>query len=104
MHEWKSQEKLIDDLDRADPEMDPLQYKIFLYDKSEWDNLPQVIPRFSFHLQRYTRGISAFCLMKSKEETTAHLREDTFSNFPIIHGRIDEEIRIREQVDSKVQA
>ena len=40
MHEWKSQEKLIDDLDRHDPDMDPLQYKIFLYEKSEWDNLP----------------------------------------------------------------
>jgi hypothetical protein len=50
MHEWKSQEKLIDDLDRHDPDMDPLQYKIFLYEKSEWDNLPQVIPRFNFHL------------------------------------------------------
>jgi hypothetical protein len=103
MHEWKSQEKLIDDLDRHDPDMDPLQYKIFLYDKSEWDNLPQVIPRFNFHLQRYLRGISAFCHMKSLEETTAHLREDTFKNFPIIHGRIDDEIRDRKEVDDHVQ-
>jgi len=41
--------------------------------------------------------------MKSKEETTAHLREDTFSKFPIINGRIDEEISKREEVDGKVQ-
>jgi hypothetical protein len=54
--------------------MDPLLYRIFQYEKSEWDNLPQVIPRFSFYLQRYVRGISQFCYGKSKEETTAHLR------------------------------
>jgi hypothetical protein len=41
--------------------------------------------------------------MKSLEETTAHLREDTFSNFPIIHGRIDEETRERKEVDGTVQ-
>ena len=74
MHEWKSQEKLIDDLDRPDPELNALRYKIFLYDKSEWDNVPQVIPRFSFHLQRYLKELSAFCYEKSLEETTAHLR------------------------------
>ena len=83
--------------------MDPLQYKIFLYDKSEWDNLPQVIPRFQFHIQRYLRGISAFCHAKSLEETTAHLREDTFKNFPIIHGRIDDEIKERKDMDDTVQ-
>ncbi len=93
MHEWKSQEKLIDELDRPDPEMDPLRYKIFLYDKSEWDNVPSVIPRFSFHLQKYLRGISKFCYEKSLEETTAHLREDVFSHFPVINGRIDQEIK-----------
>jgi len=83
--------------------MDPLQYKIFLYDKSEWDNLPQVIPRFQFHIQRYLRGISAFCHAKSLEETTAHLREDTFKNFPIIHARIDDEIKERKDMDDTVQ-
>ena len=41
--------------------------------------------------------------MKSLEETTAHLREDTFKNFPIIHGRIDEEIKERKEVDERVQ-
>ena len=41
--------------------------------------------------------------MKSLEETTAHLREDTFRNFPIINGRIDDEIRDRKDVDEKVQ-
>jgi hypothetical protein len=41
--------------------------------------------------------------MKSLEETTAHLREDTFRNFPIIHGRIDDETKERKDVDDKVQ-
>lgn len=89
MHEWKSQEKLIDEFDRSAPTLDPLHYKIFLYDKSEWDNVPQVIPRFHFHLQRYMRGISQFCLEKSQEETTAHLRGDVFGHFHSINGRID---------------
>jgi hypothetical protein len=40
MHEWKSQEKLIDELDRPEADLNPLRYKIFLYEKSEWDNLP----------------------------------------------------------------
>ncbi len=104
MHEWKSQEKLIDELDRPDPDMDPLIYRIFQYEKNEWDNLPQVIPRFGFYLQRYVRGISAFCLGKSKEETTAHLRQETWAQFPIINGRIDDEIKTRETVDQQVQS
>jgi hypothetical protein len=49
------------------------------------------------------RGISAFCHMKSLEETTAHLREDTFKQFPLIHSRIDEEIRDRKDIDDRVQ-
>jgi hypothetical protein len=40
MHEWKSQEKLIDEIDRTDHELDPLLYKLFLYEKNEWDNVP----------------------------------------------------------------
>ena len=103
MHEWKSQERLILDLDKADPELDPLHYKIFLYEKNEWDNVPQVIPRFHFHLQRYIRSISQVCYEKSLEETTEHLREETFKHFPIIHSRIDKEIEERNQVDAKVQ-
>ena len=103
MHEWKSQEKLIDELDRHDPDMDPLVYRIFQYEKSEWDNMPQVIARFSFYLQRYVRGISQFCYGKSKEETTAHLRQETWAHFPIINGRIDDEIRDRQNVDRDVQ-
>jgi len=58
MHEWKSQEKLIDEMDRTDPDLDPLNYKIYLYEKNEWDNVPSVIPAFSFHIQRYVRGLS----------------------------------------------
>jgi hypothetical protein len=50
MHEWKSQERLIDELDRTDPDLDPLNYKIYLYEKNEWDNVPSVIPAFSFHI------------------------------------------------------
>ncbi len=102
MHEWKSQEKLIDEFDRGAPTLDPLRFKIFLYDKAEWDNVPQVIPRFHFHLQRYLRGLSAFCLEKSLEETTSHLREDVFAHFPTINGRIDAEISDRKEADRLV--
>jgi queuine/archaeosine tRNA-ribosyltransferase len=49
------------------------------------------------------RGISQFCNAKSKEEETAHLREETMAHFPIIHGRIDEEIRNREAHEVKVE-
>ena len=103
MHEWKSQERLILDLDKGDPDMDPLQYKIFLYEKNEWDNVPQVIPRFQFHLQRYMRGMSQVLFERSQDETTEHLRADTFQHFPILHGRIDKEVEERTQVDAKVQ-
>lgn len=102
MHEWKSQEKLIDDLDRPDPDMDPLQYKIFLYEKNEWDNLPQLVPRFAFHFQRYIRGISAFCYQKSLEETTAHLRADVFGHLPLIEARIEKEVKDREDENLKI--
>lgn len=49
MHEWKSLERLIDEWE-THPVVDPLAYKLFTYDKNEWDNVPSVIPRFSFYL------------------------------------------------------
>ena len=90
-------------MDRTDPDLDPLNYKIYLYEKNEWDNVPSVIPAFSFHFQRYVRGLSQFCYGKSLEETTAHLREEVFNEFPRVHHRIDEEFRAREENQRMVQ-
>lgn len=49
------------------------------------------------------RGVSQVLFERSQDETTAHLRADTFQHFPILHGRIDKEVAERTQVDAKVQ-
>ena len=48
MHEWKSQERLIESWE-TQVITNPLLYKMFAYDTNEWDNVPSVIPRFTFY-------------------------------------------------------
>lgn len=64
MHEWRSQEKLITDWENQVIES-PLDYNMFIFDKNEWDNVPSVIPRFAFYMQKYIQGLTEFCKAKN---------------------------------------
>ena len=49
-------------------------YQKFGYRKYEWDNVPQILPRFSFHLETYVKGLSEMCGEIHSRETTMDLR------------------------------
>ena len=47
-----------------------LEYNVFKHDRSEWDNVASIIPKFSFHLQKHLMALVYHCFEKSKEEST----------------------------------
>ena len=53
-----------------------VSYSAFKYEQHEWDNVPPVIPRFSFHLEGNVRGLSQLCAELAGRETTKDLRGD----------------------------
>ncbi len=40
---------------------DCLQYQKFKYESSEWDNVANVVPRYSIYLEKYLEKISEKC-------------------------------------------
>lgn len=50
MHTWESVEGMVHQWEEQDIG-DPFIYENFKYDLTEFDNLPPVIPRFTFYLQ-----------------------------------------------------
>ena len=45
------------------------------YDKSEWDNIPWIIPRYCIHLSKHLESLTEHYRIKCTEETTKELRE-----------------------------
>jgi hypothetical protein len=58
MHKLESIEKLVHQFEDT-PARDPFVYEDFKYLTKEFDNIPEVIPRFNFYLQSYLRPIVA---------------------------------------------
>ena len=75
MFQSYSQEKLLREYLDYTPE-DPLDYSEFEYDKSEWDNIPMIIPRFTVFISKNLESLSQKCKEKFNEETTESLRFD----------------------------
>jgi len=57
MHEWESQEKLLENWEMQEVK-DPLNYNEFLYERHEFENIPAVVPRFSIYLAKYVKGLT----------------------------------------------
>ncbi|CDW72692.1 UNKNOWN [Stylonychia lemnae] len=100
MHEWKSQEKLVDEWETQDVK-NPLKYDLFGYDKNEWDNVPSVIPRFSFYLQQYVKGLVEFCFNKNQEESTSTLRKYVQDLQKQIDEIMNDSLEFREEIRMK---
>jgi hypothetical protein len=60
MHKLESVEKLIHQFEEMAVE-NPFIYKDFNYSLKEYDNIPEVIPRFQFYLQNCLKPIVAYC-------------------------------------------
>lgn len=84
-----------------------LSYELFKYDKNEWDNVPQVIPRFTFHLEKNVKNLTDVCADLTSRETTKELRRDMESKFSQAQDRanamrqtdLDEKGKIKETTD-----
>ena len=59
MHKWESVEKMVSEWESQEIG-DPFAYDNFKYNLDEFDNLPPVIPRFSFYLQLNLKPLIAF--------------------------------------------
>ena len=53
----------------------PYNYTEFTYFDQEWDNVPPIVPKISFHLEKYVKHICLFIEDLSMTESTAALRE-----------------------------
>ncbi len=60
-----------------------LEYKDFMYQKHEWDNIPTIVPRYMIYLGKYMKGISGFCHKVSTSESTYSLRLDLDNKFQV---------------------
>ena len=49
-------------------------YEEFDYDKSEWDNIPVIIPRFVIFLSKHLAALIRHLGILVEEETTVQLR------------------------------
>ncbi len=76
---------------------------MFTYEKNEWDNVPSVIPRFSFHIQAYLKGVTKFCQIKKQEESTETLRKAIFEELKRIDAKIDSKTGERLQRETALQ-
>lgn len=58
-------------------------YDIVTFEDYEWDNIPQVVPRFVIHLEKYVQGLSEFCNEIKHRENIKDLRADFESRFEV---------------------
>ena len=57
MHRPESQTEIIKSY-LAEEIANPLEYKEVEFEKSEWDNIPWVIPRYCIHLQKHMQALT----------------------------------------------
>ena len=78
MHNWESVEKMVSEWEHQNIG-DPFVYEDFKYDLDEFDNLPPVIPRFSFYLQLSLKPMIAHLKMLRDGQSVGSLRDETKS-------------------------
>lgn len=77
MHQWESFSKLIKDYETQNVK-DPFVYERFDYTPEEWDNVPPVIPRFTFYMQNCISKNIEFSKEVKERQTTADLRSEIY--------------------------
>ena len=76
MHKWESVEKMVSEWERQDIG-DPFVYEDFKYNLDEFDNLPPVIPRFSFYLQLNLKPMITYLKALHDGQSVESLRNET---------------------------
>lgn len=73
MHNSDSQEELVDEFMKYEVP-DPLIYREFDYDKSEWDNIPSIIPRFVTFISKHMESLTNKCHERFTQISTQDLQ------------------------------
>ena len=73
MHNSDSQEELVDEYMKYEVS-DALIYKEFDYDKTEWDNIPSLIPRFVTFLSKHMESLTKICHERFTQISTPDLQ------------------------------
>ena len=75
MHKWESTEKLLSELEHQEVG-ENFDFKKFIYENDEFDNVPTVVPRFLFYLQLSLKPIAEKIRSELNLQTTASLRAE----------------------------
>lgn len=76
MHKWESTEKLLPLWESVPINTIPFVYNDLEYTKSEFDNVPPVVPKFLFFLQNNLKPIAAYCKELKDSQSVADLRSE----------------------------
>jgi len=76
MHKWESVPRLISEFENQDIG-DPFIYNDFKYKLDEFDNVPPVIPRFTFFLQLNLKPLVSYMKELKDGQSVAELRDES---------------------------
>ena len=79
MHKWESVPRLIHEFESQEIG-DPFIYKDFAYKMDEFDNVPPVIPRFTFYLQLNLKPIITFVKSLKDGQSVSELRDEALNH------------------------
>eukprot|EP00347_Sterkiella_histriomuscorum_P021096 403335268 len=82
---------------------DPLHYEEVEYDKTEWDNIPWIIPRYCIHLSKHLQSITTHYKSKCEEESTQELRDSLTKDIEEVETLVYQERADRENSVQTVQ-
>ena len=74
---------------------DPFKYKHFEYKTDEWDNVPGVIPRFTFYLQTCLDECIKFSNEVHERQSTQDLKVEMYENFDKHNKQLKDEEKAR---------
>ena len=83
---------------------DPFIYATFEYNLDEWDNVPPVIPRFSFYIQNCLSRCIEFSKEVHERQTTAQLRDEMYDQLEQKQMAIDDEAKSRVEEEFRAKA
>lgn len=88
MHNSDSQEELVDEFMKYEVP-DPLIYKEFDYDKTEWDNIPSIIPRFVTFISKHMESLTNKWHERFTQISTPDLQALMESKLNTLESKVD---------------
>lgn len=67
---------------------DPLTYQEFQYDKTEWDNIPTILPRFILFLSKHLEALTNKCQERFSQISTPDLQQQMTQKIETLEAKI----------------